>query len=869
MSFQPPKWADRFLQWYCNPELLEEIQGDAHELYADRIKRRGKRYADLHYVWDVLTFFRWSNIKRFSHHPAAHWQSIMNFNFKIALRNAAKNKLIFSVKTLGLSVCVAFALLLLAYVTNEITYDKFHANHDRIYRITSKISFDDHLTHFAITPLPIGQTLMESIPEIESYFRLMYDDNPVLTIDGKHYYDEIVLAADSNMLTILTFTFLHGSSNALNDPNKIVLTESLAVKFFGNTHALGRTINVENIGLLEVAAVIKDVPPNSHLNFDALISWDTFNRYDDWSNLNAYTYILLKPDASPAEVKAKIKSVLATFHDLVTREYKATFEPILEKITDIHFSEYLEEDIAEKKNKSNLLILIVMVILFLTTGLINYLNLTLAELTTNLKRIGILRIFGGMAGSHRKIILYDTVLTLIIVIPISLLLFYGGWVASNSYLSIHIDPRALINPVFLSVTFGFIFLLSVSSQVNTFVLTKATDLFNLIKGKINNKNSGTRLRQMLVAAQLAFSIIMIALIFIIVDQFSYIQEADKGFDDKNTIVIKVRSNDQSRIETFIEILRKQSGISKVDGSSYFPGIRETKYVFQVETKKGTEELLVPMIFCGHDYLDALNIKIVKGRNFQHDLQDDNYAYLVNETAVREFGWEDPIGKVISGPLGENPSDDREGEVIGVIRDFNFTTLHTKIEPLIVFLTNPYWGSDYIYVKTDPIHPQGLVSIIEKKFKAQWPEHPYEWEYLDSKYLSLYKKDFEVKNIFEIGLVISILISCLGIFSISALLVTMRTKEMGIRKVVGASFLHLLVLHMKSFLLFLTISILVAWPAIWYLSDKWLENFAYHVNVTAWYFIVPGGIALVITLMTSGYHGVKGALANPVDILKHE
>ncbi len=863
MSHQPPKWFDRFLAWYCNPDLLEEIQGDAHELYFERVKNEGKRAANFKYVWDVLRFFRWSNIKRQEYVPGS-MGALWNLNFKMAVRNARKNKLIFAVKTTGLSICFAFALLITAFVVNELTFDEFHSNHDRIYRITSKVNFQDHVTHYAVTPLPTGQALVEGVPEIENYFRFMYQDKPIYHVGNEIFYDDVTLAADSNFLKILSFEFLQGMPSALNEPDKIVLTEKMATKFFGEEDPMGKTIEFGQGILLEVAAVIKDVPANSHLKFDALISCDTFDRNDDWSNLNAYTYILLKPTANLKEVKKKMPPVLATFYELIVRDYKATFEMMFEKITDIHFSQNLDEDIAEKRNKNNLFILIAVVFLFLITGLINYLNLTLAELTTNLKKIGILRVFGGMANGHGKILLTETVFTLLIVLPLALALGYMGLVLAADFLSIRIDQRVLLNPMFITTGIGFLFLLLASTRINSFVLSRTSHIINSLKGKLSSMQNGLPARKFLVSAQLSFSIIMIALIILIVDQFQFIQNADKGFDDKNMVVVKLRSNETSRVEAFSETIKKMSGVTHVEGSSYYPGVIETKYIFQVETDKGMEQRLVPMMNCSFDYLSALNVRVVKGRGFNNEKAIERGSFIINETAAKEFGWKDAIGKKISGP--ENYVD---GEVIGVVKDFNFASLHSKIEPMIIFPTDENWGNLFIYIKANPLHPTELISTIEKEFKAQWPELPFEWEYLDTKYLSLYRNDYEVKNIFEVGLVISILISCLGIFSMSALLVTLRTKEMGIRKIVGASSLQLLLLHTKSFLQFLILSVLVAWPVIWYLSNQWLQNFAYHVELSIWYFIIPVLIALFITMLTSGYHGIKSALINPVDVLKHE
>ncbi len=868
MSHQPPKWIDRFLQWYCNPDFLEEIQGDAHELYFERINKDGKRWADIKYAWDILRFFRWSNIRRTQRNQHLQ-QALWNFNFKIAWRNAGRNKMIFSVKALGLAICLAFVLLLTAFAVNELTFDQFHKKYDRIYRVTSKVTFQDQITHYAVTPLPIGAALKEGIPEVENYFRFMYEDKPVFHVGNEIYYNEVTLAADSNFLQILSFDILQGTTKALAGPDKIVLTKSVATKFFGKDDPLGRMVEYGNISL-EVTGVINDVPVNSHLKFDALISWETYERWDDWGNLNAYTYLLLRPEASIDDLSEKINPVLATFHELVAREYKATYEPIFQKITGIQHGEILDEDIVATSSKSNLLILLAVITLFFITGVINYLNLTMAELTANIKRIGILKVFGGLEGNHNRIIFSDALLTLLIAVPTALLLGYIGWTASDTYLSIHFDKHIITNPLFIFIGCSFLVLLLAASKLNGFLLSRIGHIVSLLKGKVTARQSGIPLRKILVGTQLSFSIIMIALIIIIVDQFHFIHEADKGFDDQNTIVVTLRNRNDSQVLAFNEAVRNLAGVAKVDGSSYYPGVIETKYVFSVETENGMEQLLAPMMICGHDYFDALNIKIIQGRAFDKNHTDDYYgSFIINETAAREFGWKDPIGKKIDGPVtGQNESY-RQGEVIGVARDFNFASLHNKIEPMIIFLADENWVSQFIYIKTNPLHAQNLVQAIEAIYKSQWPETPFEWEYLDSKYFSLYKKDYEVKSIFETGLVISIIVSCLGIFSISALLASLRTKEMGIRKVVGASVVQLFILHIKSFFQFLLIAVIVSFPVIWFLSEKWLQNFAYHIDLTPWYFVIPVAIALTITLITSGYHGIKGALLNPVDTLKYE
>lgn len=870
MNPQPPKWARRFLEWYCHPALLEEIQGDATELFYERLKTHSLRNAQFAYIWNVIRFFRWSNMRRKEPGMASHVRMLWSLNFKMSVRYAARHNVLFGIKTLGLVLCLAFSLLLTAFMVNELTFDHFHKNFQRIYRVASHVEFQDQVTDYAVSPLPLGPTLKEKLPEVEDYTRFMYTEKPIFRIDDQMFYDEETYSADSTFLKVFTFNFIGGGESALDEPNKVVLSETTANKFFGDEDAMGKMIKFGDRIDLMVAAVIEDTPSNSHLQFDALISWSTFGFRDEWSNINAYTYVLLSPGSQVSRLKDKLPTVLSTFYDMVRQQFNATYDPEFQPIDDIHFAGFQDEDVARKTDKSNLPILVAVVVLFLITGLVNHLNLSLAELTANLKKIGILKVFGAGTGSQFTVIITDTVFALSIVLPLVVIFGYFGLIAAAEYLSITLNQAVFTNPMFLGVAAGFMVLLILSSRLNALVLSRAGFVIHSLKGKLTRKESGTTVRKILVGIQLAFSIIMIALIFVIIDQFHYIQSADKGFDDSNTIAVKVRWGEKRRVEGFMEAVRNEPGVDRASESSYYPGVVETKYVFEVENEKGMEQQLIPLIFAGYDYLDVLNVHLIAGREFDRNRPSDmTDAFIINETAAREFGWKEALGKKINGPVGGDGTFDREGTVIGVVRDFNFASLHNRIEPLIVMLTNESWGGNYIYVKTTPVHSRDLVDRIEKQFRVQWPDLPFEWEYLDAKYLHLYEKDAELKNIFQAGLVISVLISCLGIFSISALLVSLRTKEMGIRKVVGASALQLFILHTRSFTAFLIISILVAWPAIYFLSHAWLQGFAYHIDVTAWYFILPGVITLLITVLTSGYHGAKSAMVNPVEVLQYE
>jgi putative ABC transport system permease protein len=874
MDVRPPKWADRLMAWYCNPALLEEIQGDAHELYFERMKKEGKTTADWKYVWDVIRFCRWSNIRRSSEDEfkPGYLGILWNLNFKIALRNVFRNKLVFSVKMLGLSLCLAFAFMVSAFVIHEFRFDNYHKEPEEIFRIGSEVGIAGAITKYAVSPVALADGIEQEIPEVEEAIRIMYHGRPVLTIEDKTFNTDVALRANSDLLKVFHFDFIRGDKNALDDPNKIVLTESMAYKLFGDVDPMQQTIDLPYTQL-EVTAVIKDVPANSHLKFGALISWDTYDIGDTWDNLNAYTYVKLKSGSSLDDFLPKIRTLFQEHQSEIEGERQ--FEsgdnikvlPIVENIMGIHLAGYLDEDIADKRSKTNVYILVIVGILFFVTGLINFVNLSLAEQTTNLRKIGILQVYGGASADNGKLILTNLLLTFFIILPLTTLLIFGSLMLAESHFSISINKDVFLSSRFLLIGLGFITAFIFSTKINSFILSRSNDIINALKGKINSRQNGFQLREMLVASQLSFSIIMIAIIVIIVEQFQFVNSMDKGFEDKNTIVVKMRSGDFSSGEVFQESVRKLAGIKTVDGSSFYFDNIETKELFEVETAAGRKKMLVSYMNCGYDFINGLNIQLVEGRNFSREHGTDKQgAYLINETAAKEFGWKKAVGKRIWGPMG---TDRSEGEVIGIVKDFNFESLHSKIEPLIIFPVAEGWGIEYIYIKTNPIRPANLISEIEKEYKKSYDGLPFEWEYLDAKYHSLYKEDYEIKDVFQIGLVISIFVSCLGIFSISALLVIMRAKEMGIRKVIGANPIQLFGLHMKSFVKFIMIAVAIAWPVIYFLSRHWLSDFAYHIDLNVWYFVFPAIATFLIVLIISGYHGVKNSRVNPVEILKHE
>jgi putative ABC transport system permease protein len=506
--------------------------------------------------------------------------------------------------------------------------------------------------------------------------------------------------------------------------------------------------------------------------------------------------------------------------------------------------------------------------LFFLTGLINFLNLSLAELTANLKKIGIVKTLGGIADSHRKIALAESLLALGVVIPLTTILAHAGLWLAKTGAAIVIDEQVWHSVPFLSIASAMLLAFLLSLRINAHVLSRVTNVVLLFRGQLAEGHAATDARKHLVMIQLCFSVVMIGVMGVIADQFYFIEHMDKGFESKNTLVLRLRSGPASSVRAFEAALNDLSGVKAVARSTYYPGAVETKHVFEVESASGIQEQPVHMMCCSRNYLQTLGIGIKKGRHLA-DSASEADAYLINEAAAQAFGWKDPIGKRIRGPVSGGDEAFQEGVVVGMTADFHFNSLHNKVEPLIMLADQDDWMGNYLYVKLNPLQGGHLVGAIEQAHHHLWPENAFEWEYLDQKYEQFYARDEQMKTIFEFGLGISLLVCCLGIFSISALLLRLRTREACIRKVVGASSGQLYVLHTETFLRLTVVAVAIACPLIAYLSDRWLTNFAYHVGFKPVHYIVPATTAFLITLLASGYHGVRSSRINLVNVLKEE
>jgi putative ABC transport system permease protein len=608
----PPRWADRFLSWYCNPELLEEIQGDALELYCERLEREGPGRANVKYIWDVIRFCRMSNVKRTSEFNEPGFFGILwNLNVKIAIRNSIRNKTVFFVKLAALAICLAFTFLLSGFVINELSYDHHYKDYERIYRVGTRAEMQGKITSYAVSPLPLASTLADEVPGIERASRFTFSAANY-KVGDQTFFGITNYAVDTNFLRMFPQEYIYGSESSLDKPNRVLLTESIARRLFGTSDVMGRTVDAGSF-TFEVGAVIADRPINTHFTFEILVSGNSFRQNEAWNNINAYTYVKLAPGVKLEEVDTVIASVASDYLSLMSEEYDFRYQPLFNRLDEIHLSGFLDEDFAPKRGRNYVYIILSVIVLFLLTGLFNYLNLALAELTTQVKKIAILRTFGGVHADHRKVAVTDAVICQLLVTPVVLLIMafaigFPGFIPA-------IDKSVWSSTLFVSLVGGVVLIILICASLNSIVIPQKEIMLSPLKGNSSGTQKGFTARKVLVAAQLSFSIVMIGLISVIVDQFQFVNDGDKGFDDHDVIVL-TRIGHESKTIVLEEAIRKMAGVKSVSSSSFYPdGGVETKTIFELETSEGMKNQLVNFIYCEKDYVDLLNLRLKAGRFF--------------------------------------------------------------------------------------------------------------------------------------------------------------------------------------------------------------------------------------------------------------
>jgi putative ABC transport system permease protein len=779
---------------------------------------------------------------------------------KMAFRNILKQRGYSVINIIGLAVGITCMALAFLYAQYEFSFDRFHKGANRIYRVCSESSG-------AVSPAEIAPTMLDRFPEVESATRLMfgsYDNNRVLF----HYRDKSLYSsgyyADQQFFKIFSFPFLKGNpQTALAEPNTIVITEDFAQKYFGDEDPLGALVNFDKKYDLKVTGLIENIPPNSHLQFDFLVSFATYAAMPSgksfsecWACSGFLTYIKLRDNAEVVPLENKLA-------DLMKEKAGGTSDHFLQPLTNIRLYSNLSYEPSTLSVSDIYYVYLTLSIagLILLLGCLNYINIATSIATSRANEIGIRK----MVGADKIHLVFQYIVESLAIILIaalgSLILIELILPFVNSYANLRIGTDYLDNYYFLlfiillclivSLIAGGIPALALSSINPLRVINK---LYSAGKGSIG-------LRRLFVIIQFGLAICLLAITLIINSQLNYVNKKDVGYDKKNIVVIKMKGDDfeKNRQNIKTEILR-HSNVTGATYSSHLPNAIKNSTANRVDENGDSTNLVVYFCEVDEDFTEVYGIDFINGRNYSRDFNDTRKSsVIVNESAAKAFGLESPIGSRL-GMFGDN-----DAEIIGVMRDFNFLSLHKSIAPMVLL----YGDGSYLSARIQGDNIHSTIGYIEDVVKRFIPDYPFEYKMFADYYQKAYATENNLNVAFNIFAAIAIFVACLGLVGLSSFAAEQKSKEISIRKVLGATVLDIVKMLTSEFVILVVIANLIAWPIAWYIMRRWLENFVYRIDIGISSFMLAGLAAVLIALITVSYHALRAALTNPVKGIRHE
>lgn len=788
----------------------------------------------------------------------------MLFNyFKIGLRNFGRHKSFAFINILGLAIGMACSILIFLWVRDELSYDNFHPRN--IFRITTRVDNSDE----AVTSFPMAGILRAQIPDITNATRVS-PTSAIFSVDREQYEEKHVLYADSTFLQLFSFPLKEGDrQTSLSRPDGVVITQDIAKKYFGDGEAMGRTITIDNDikqYALVVTGVLKDIPSNSHLKFDLLLPLELYTKNIDFKDslddFNLYTYLQLNDHfvSTPDNIR-KLESQIDTIYSSQRTTRNAQF--FLQSIRDIHLHSRLQGDVDGNSNIQYVNIFSVIAIFILVIACVNFINLSTALSGYRAKEVGIRKVLGTMRPTLilqficESLLLSVMALIVAVLIAWALLPFFNN--LSNKALTLNFfDPRFAVILIVVTLIPGVI------AGIYPALVLSGFKPLKVLKGTAIQKNKSSWLRSGLVVFQFAISIILIISAIFVNQQLHFIFNRDIGFDKENLIDVKMPpigdlfSNTQALEST----LKLFPGISDYTIVSELPAnLTRERPDIDWGGKDPDLKILVPNMMVDENFVKTFKIGMRTGRFFSNNFGGDDSNFVVNETALKLMGLKpaDAIGKHLY--FARN-----NGEIIGVVKDFNFKPVHQPIEPLIL-RRNKYGG--YLVVRVRPYDLQNTIAQLKQVFNKVYPTYPFSYSFLDDQLAKLYHTEQQMGKLLNAFSLLSIFISCMGLFGLAAFTAQSRTKEIGIRKVIGATTTDIVTMLVKDFLRPVVIATLISFPVSYWFMSEWLQNFAYHVGISWWVFLFTGLLSMGIALATISYQAIKAALANSMTSLRSE
>ena len=783
--------------------------------------------------------------------------------FKTAWRNLLQNKTFSLINIFGLALGMTCSLVIMLWLKDEINKDKFHQNGKRLYRVMENQYYSGNVSTFDATPGILAENIVKDIPDIQMASQMLWEEEPLFTVDNT-YDKEKGRYVEKDFLRMFSFKLIKGDpATALARPDAVVITKKLAEKYFKGQDAVGKMIKIDNTDNVMVTGVLDEIPKSSSLTFDFLMSFEQWRKKNDWAkewgNNGPRCYVMLAQSASIDKVNAKVKNYIKT------KNKDSNVELFLQNFGE----SYLYSDWENGKQNGGRIeyvkIFSIVAIIILVIACINFMNLATARSLRRAREIGVRKVVGA---SKRQLIaqfIGESLFVSFIAICFSLLIVFLLLPSFNTLTEKHLSID-LTDPSFLLILLGLTLVTGIISGSYPALFMSSLRPIIVLKGLLKFRSGATYFRKALVVFQFALSIILILGMIVIYRQIDFIHNKNLGFAKEDLLYMPLEGELQKTYPTFKEQLLKQPGIKSVTSAQSSPlEVGSSTYGVRWPGKDTTKLILFSSNPVTYDYIKTMGIQMAAGRDFGNEYGLDTMNYLVNEAAAKKIGYKDPVGKELT-MWGD------KGMIIGVMKDYHHNSLHVPIEPLILRLHKMSWGGTYwgnVIVRTEKGKTKQAIASMEKLYKQFNPGFPFKYYFTDDEIANRYKAEYTVSKLSRYFAFLAIFISCLGLFGLVTFTAEQKTKEIGIRKVLGASVTGIVSMLSKEFLTLVLIASVIAFPVAWWAMHRWLNDFAYRVNIGWSVFVVAGIIAMLIALLTISFQSIKAAIANPVKSLRTE
>ncbi len=802
--------------------------------------------------------------------------------FKIALRNLTKNKFYTSINIFGLAFGLATCLLILLYVIDEQNFDRYNENAKRIYRVNNELKFGNNHLDLALSDAVMGPSLLKEFPQVEQYTRLQKFGSFLVKKGDQNLKETQVAYADSTLFDVFTLPIISGDAKtALRDPHSVVITERMAKKYFGRTDVTGENLFINGKDNYKITAVIKDMPVQSHFNFDFFVPMaeNESSRNNNWLSQNFNTYILLKKDADPKKLEPQFNAMmdryigpeLKSLLNLSMDDFKKSGGFVrcsLTPLEDIHLHSNKVGELSVNGNIQFIYIFSAIALLILLIACVNFMNLSTARASSRAKEVGVRKVLGSLKRNLIQQFITESVLmsfvSLIIAIVLAAMLlpFFNQLAGKNIQTSFLFQPLMLVSFIALMIIVGIL-----AGSYPAFYLS-AFQPIKVLKGKLSEGFRGSILRNSLVVFQFSISVILIVGTIVIYNQLSYIRNKDIGFNRNHVLVLHGTDALKDQAASFKNELLQISGVANATMTGFLPvyGDRSKNTMFPSASLDPKTGISMEQWSVDENYIPTLDIKLLEGRNYSTQFLTDSNGIIVNEAAAKFLSSKDVLNQKLYSITDPQMKKLTEYHIIGVIKNFNFNSLRDVITPMALMLHRES-GSMAIRINTSNIYP--VIAQIETRWRAMEPGQLFDYSFLDDEFNELYAPEQRTGKLFITFAVLAIFIGCLGLFGLITYAAEQRTKEIGIRKVLGASVGSIAGMLSKDFLKLVIISWLIAFPIAWYAMNKWLQDFAYRISISWWVFAGAGIFALIIALLTISSQAIRAATANPAKSIKSE